>query len=297
MNTNNLLLNPDPFLQRQRVFLVTLDKLEEFSYRINEGASDMARLTGITYIWDAPVERVVEQQISVINNAVANGADLIMIQALDPIRVSGAVEAAKARGVRIIYVDSPAVESAIVTLATDNYNAGQTAGQLMINELELAGIITGDIGIVEGIPEMVTRLNRQLGFRDVIKRDGRYQLLDTRYAQGNPVALQNEIVAVINENPSLVGLFTTYEVSTTALGYALMGITKPIIGIGFDLTDIIRDMLNNEVLRATLVQNPYTMGYLGMAQAIAALTGKDTGPNFINTGVSIVTRYMRRIVI
>lgn len=297
MNTINQLLNPDPFLQRQRVFLVTLDKLEEFSYRINEGASDMARLTGIFYTWDAPVERVVEQQISVINNAVANGADLIMIQALDPIRVSGALEAAKARGVRIIYVDSPAVESAMVTLATDNYNAGQTAGQLMINELELAGIITGDIGIVEGIPEMVTRLNRQIGFRDVIERDGRYQLLDTRYAQGNPVALQNEIEAVINENPRLVGLFTTYEVSTTALGYALMGIIKPIIGIGFDLTDIIRDMLNNEVLRATLVQNPYTMGYLGMAQAIAALAGKDTGPNFINTGVSILTRYMRRIVI
>jgi ribose transport system substrate-binding protein len=40
----------------------------------------------------------------------------------------------------------------------------------------------------------------------------------------------------------------------------------------------------------TIAQNPYTMGYLGMAEALAALKGYDTGPQFINTGVSIITK-------
>ncbi len=297
MSREKLLMQPDTFLEKQIFYLITLDKKEEFSYRLNQGASDMADLTGVNYIWDAPAERVVEEQISVINNAVKNGADLIMLQALDAVGLSGAIEEAKASGVRIIYVDSPAVEEAIVTLATDNYNAGQMAGQLMINELESEGIFTGSIGIIEGLPETVTRTNRKLGFRNVLEQDGRYKLLETQYAQGNPTDIQNAVEAVINENSDLVGLFATYEVATTGMGYALMNSDKPIIGIGFDITDIIRDMLDNDILKATLAQNPYTMGYLGMAEAIAALTGNQTGPNYINTGVSIVTKYMRKIVL
>ena len=40
-----------------------------------------------------------------------------------------------------------------------------------------------------------------------------------------------------------------------------------------------------------MVQNPFTMGYLGLAQTIAALKGYDTGSPFINTGITIRTKY------
>ncbi|WP_077612214.1 substrate-binding domain-containing protein [Clostridium sp. Marseille-P2415] len=291
-----LQIDPDTNLGELLVYLITLDKVEVFSNQLNTGASDMAKLTGINYIWDAPAARVVEEQISVIRQAVANGADLIMLQALDTINVSVAVEEAKASGTKIIYVDAPAVEEAIVILATDNYSAGQMAGELMINQLESEGILSGPIGVIDGIPEMTTRLNRQFGFRDIIVRDGKYQLLPTRYAQGNPVDIQNSTEAFINENPDLAGLFATYEGATIGMGYALMDMNKPIIGIGFDIADVIRDMINNDVLIATLVQNPYTMTWLGMAQAIAALTGNETGPRFINTGISMVTKYGRNVI-
>lgn len=296
MSMRKLQIDPDTNLGELLVYLITLDKVEVFSNQLNTGASDMAKLTGINYIWDAPAARVVEEQISVIRQAVANGADLIMLQALDTINVSVAVEEAKASGTKIIYVDAPAVEEAIVILATDNYSAGQMAGELMINQLESEGILTGPIGVIDGIPEMTTRLNRQFGFRDIIVRDGKYQLLPTRYAQGNPVDIQNSTEAFINENPDLAGLFATYEGATIGMGYALMDMNKPIIGIGFDIADVIRDMINNDVLIATLVQNPYTMTWLGMAQAIAALTGNETGPRFINTGISMVTKYGRNVI-
>lgn len=297
MNKETIILSTETFLQSQIIYLITLDKIEEFSYRINEGVGDMARLAGINYIWDAPEERVVEEQINVINNAVLNGADLIMLAALDPIRVSSAVREAKESGVGIIYVDAPADEEAIVTLSTDNYSAGRLAGQLMINELQEEGIFEGSIGVVGVSPEIVTTMNRQYGFYDIIVQDGRYRLLETQYAQGNPIIAQSIVETYINENPDLVGVFGTNEGATIGMGYALMASNRPIVGIGFDVTDIIRDMLDAAVIKAVLMQNPYTMGYLGMALAIAALTGRETGPSFINTGVSIVTRYMRRIAV
>jgi ribose transport system substrate-binding protein len=39
-----------------------------------------------------------------------------------------------------------------------------------------------------------------------------------------------------------------------------------------------------------MAQNPYTMGYLGMAQAVAALNGYSTGPAKIDTGVAVLTK-------
>ena len=231
MNKETILLNTETFLHSQKIYLITLDKVEEFSYRINEGVGDMARLAGINYIWDAPEERVVEEQINVINNAVLNGADLIMLAALDPIRVSSAVREAKESGVGIIYVDAPADEEAIVTLSTDNYSAGRLAGQLMINELQEEGIFEGSIGVVGVSPEIVTTMNRQYGFYDIIVQDGRYRLLETQYAQGNPIIAQSIVETYINENPDLVGVFGTNEGATIGMGYALMASNRPIVGI------------------------------------------------------------------
>ena len=49
-------------------------------------------------------------------------------------------------------------------------------------------------------------------------------------------------------------------------------------------------LLNDGSLKVIINQNPYTMGYLGMAEAIAAILGKNTGPEFINTGVTVEKR-------
>ena len=46
---------------------------------------------------------------------------------------------------------------------------------------------------------------------------------------------------------------------------------KPVIGIGFDKSDAILGLLKSGALKAAMAQNPFTMGYLGVAQAYAAL--------------------------
>jgi ribose transport system substrate-binding protein len=39
-----------------------------------------------------------------------------------------------------------------------------------------------------------------------------------------------------------------------------------------------------------MAQNPFTMGYLGVAQAYAALNDLSTGPAVIDTGVAILRK-------
>jgi ribose transport system substrate-binding protein len=275
----------------EKIYLITMDKTSQYWYYINDGVSAMANLLGITYIWDAPQTRSVEGQINVIREAVANGADALMIAAIDPVKVSGAIEDAKALGVKIIYVDSPAYEEGIVTLATDNYSAGIAAGNTMLLQLKSDGIKSGTIGIIGSYLTSKTTMDREKGFRDTINSDGRFTLLDTLYASQDKVLAQTMAASLITEHPDLVGIFSIDEITTIGVGNALKENNKNIAGIGFDITETIQKFIDEGYLKAVMVQSPYTMGYLGLAETVAALKGYDTGAPLINTGISIRTKY------
>ena len=90
--------------------------------------------------------------------------------------------------------------------------------------------------------------------------------------------------------PNMVGIFATNEGSTVGLGNAIKENNSKAIGIGFDSSDIILKLLAGGNLKSIIVQNPFTMGYLGMAEAIAALRGLETGPDVLNTGVSVLMK-------
>jgi ribose transport system substrate-binding protein len=277
-------------LDLYKVYLITMDKQDQHWYRVNDGASDMAAIAGINYIWDAPDTKDNRRQIEILNNAVAEGADLILLAASDPLGISRAIEDAKSKGVRIIYVDSPAYEEAIVTLSTDNYEAGRTAGTLMLSFLEAEGITGGSIGIIGVNTVTNSTISREEGFREMITLDGKFNLLPTQYMGGDPFASQKAATDLIMQNNDLVGIFASNEGSTIGVGNAIRENNPEIIGIGFDRSEEILRLIENGSLNAVVAQNPYTMGYLGMSEAIAALSGKDTGPSMIDTGVSIITR-------
>ncbi len=274
-----------------KIYLITMDKSDQFWEVMDNGAREMASMLGVAYEWDAPLTRDIYKQIQIFNNAVVAGADAILLAASDPLKISSAVEEAKALGVKIIYVDAPAFEEAVTTLATDNYTAGKIAGENMFYELEEFGLTNGSIGIIGVTPENRTTVNREMGFRDYFKLFVRYQILETIYTNGDPELAKQATEKYIRDNPNLVGVFSTNEGSTLGMGYALRDNDINIIGIGFDITPVIQEMIRDNTIKATLVQNPFTMGYLGMAEAVAALRGFDTGPQLINTGVSVVNIY------
>lgn len=277
--------------ENYKIYLITMDKTTQFWYSLNDGVSTMSKLLGITYIWDAPQKRNADEQINIISNAVNNGADALMIAATDPVIVSGVIEDAIARGVKIIYVDSPANVEGIVTLATDNYSAGITAGETMIHQLESEGIKNGSIGIIESFVEQRTTTERERGFRDAIENDGRFILLDTKYAGQDRILAQTMASSYIIEQSDLVGIFSTDEITTIGVGNAIKNNNKNVVGIGFDITETIQKFIDEGYLKAVMVQSPFTMGYLGLAETIAALKGYDTGSPFINTGITIWTKY------
>jgi ribose transport system substrate-binding protein len=273
-----------------KIYLITTDNKDQYWQFINQGATDMAALLGVSYKWNAPETKNTDKQIEILNSAVDDGADAILIAVNDPVKTSSAIEDAKARNVKIIYVDTPAYEEAITTLSTDNYHAGEKAGEQMIAELEEKGIKEGRLGIIGVNKATDSTMKREEGFRNYIEKDGRFMIAPTEYENGDPTASQNAAAGLIKQYNDLVGIFGTNEGSSIGAGNAIKADHNRIIGIGFDKSNVTLDLIRSDSLQAIVVQNPYTMGYLGMAEAVAALKGLDTGPKYLDTGVTVLIK-------
>lgn len=271
------------------VYLITMDKMDQHWVKVDEGAKTMAKALGLKYKWDAPDVKDNAKQIEAVNNAVADKAGLILLAANDPKAISATVKNAQAKGVKIIYVDSGADAPAIATLSTNNFQAGALAGKTMVDELKAAGKTAGKIGIVSVNTATNSTMERENGFRGVVKGAG-YTILTTEYKDGDAAASQEAATGFISGNADLVGLYGANEGSTVGVGNAIKASKKPLIGIGFDKSDAILGLLKDGSLKAAMAQNPYTMGYLGVAQAYAALNNFSTGPAVIDTGVAILRK-------
>ena len=271
------------------VYLITMDKMDQHWVKVDEGAKTMAAALGLKYKWDAPDVKDNAKQIEAVNNAVADKANLILLAANDPKAISAAVKNAQSKGVKIIYVDSGADVPAVATLSTNNFQAGALAGKTMVDELKAAGKSAGKIGIVSVNTATNSTMERENGFRGVVSAAG-YTILTTEYKDGDAAASQEAATGFISGNGDLVGLYGANEGSTVGVGNAIKASGKPIIGIGFDKSDAILGLLKGGSLKAAMAQNPYTMGYLGVAQAYAALADLSTGPAVIDTGVSVLRK-------
>lgn len=271
-----------------KVYLITMDQMDQHWQNVNKGAEEVAaQNSDIEYKWSAPDKKDDAQQIDKVNNAVSDGAKVILLAANGPDAITSALEAAADKGVKIIYVDSPANFPAEATFATDNKAAGQTAGEQMLNELKAQGITSGKIGIINVKPDTTSCVLREEGFRAAFDGSG-FEILTTQFCEGDAAKSQDAAANFISQG--CVGVFGTNEGGTVGVGNAIKASGKGVVGVGFDKSDTILGLITDGALLCTMAQNPDQMGKLGMEAAIKVLKGESIANKNVDTGVSVITK-------
>ncbi len=274
--------------QEWKIALITMDSIDQHWVTLNDGAQKTAAELGVTVTFMSPNTKDDAQQIECVNNAVAGGYQAIIVAANGPDAISSALKEAASSGVKIVYVDSPANVDAEATFSTDNEAAGKTAGEEMIKALEAAGVTSGKIGIVNVNAATDSTVKRENGFRSAFEGKG-YELMETQYGEGD--AAKSQTIAENYITQGVVGIFGCNEGSTTGTGNAIKASgNSDIVGVGFDKSDAILNLIEDGYLLCTMAQNPDVMGEEGVKAAVQALEGASLGGKVQDTGVSVLTK-------
>ena len=271
-----------------RIALITMDSIDQHWISLNEGAQKAAGELGVEVTFMSPNTKDDAQQIECVNNAVAGGYKAIIVAANGPDAISSALNEAISAGIKVVYVDSPANVDAEATFSTDNVAAGTTAGEEMIKALEAAGTKSGKIGIVNVNAATQSTVDREEGFRKAFEGTD-FELLETQYGEGDAAKSQSIAENYITQN--VVGIFGCNEGSTTGTGNAIKASNNSgIIGVGFDKSDAIMNLIGDGHLLCTMAQNPDVMGSMGVEACVKALEGESLGGKVTDTGVSVLTK-------
>lgn len=271
-----------------KIALITMDSIDQHWISLNEGAQKAAEELEVTVDFMSPNTKDDSQQIECVNNAVAGGYQAIMVAANGPDAISSALKEAVDAGVKIVYVDSPANVDAEATFSTDNKAAGTTAGEEMIKALEEKEITSGKIGIINVNAATDSCVMREEGFRAAFEGTD-FEIMETQYGEGD--AAKSQSIAENYITQGVVGIFGCNEGSTTGAGNAIKASgNADIIGVGFDKSDAILNLIDDGYLLATMAQNPDVMGYEGVKAAVDAINGESLGGEVTDTGVSVITK-------
>ncbi len=274
--------------QEWKISLITMDSIDQHWVTLNEGAQKAAEELGVEVTFMSPNTKDDAQQIECVNNAVAGGCDAIMVAANGPDAISSALQEAVSAGVKVVYVDSPANVDAEATFSTDNKAAGKAAGEEMLKKLEADGVTSGDIGIINVNAATDSCVMREEGFRSAFEGSS-FNILETQYGEGD--AAKSQSIAENYITQGVVGIFGCNEGSTTGAGNAIKASgNASIIGVGFDKSDAILNLIDDGYLLCTMAQNPDVMGYEGVKACVSALEGNSLGGVVTDTGVSVITK-------
>lgn len=278
-----------------RIAVIPKGTTHEFWKSVHAGAMDAAKQLGVEVIWKGPLkEDDREEQIKVVEDFTTQGVDGIVLAPLDDTALRVPVQNAQRSGIPVLIFDSGLKDVDTVSfVATDNYLAGELAGEKMI---ELLGG-KGRVILLRYQEGSASTYDREEGFLEALRGEvGIRVASQEQYAGATTESAQRageNLIARFREGAGLgaEGIFCPNESSTFGMLRALQdaGLAGKVRFVGFDASEKMVQALRDGDLDALVVQNPRKMGYLAVKTLVAHLRGEKVTKR-IDTGATLVTR-------
>ena len=280
--------------EEMRITLITMDQMDVHWVKLaNAAKAKVDELAGqgknIVYNWTAPEKKDNAQQIAMIEAAVNDNSDVIIIAVNDSTACNDALQEALNKGIKLIYVDATSTLEASATFATDNYAAGAEAGKAMLGYLSDKGLSEGTIGLVSAQAGVQSCIDRVDGFVSAFE-GSKFTMSEVQYSDGDAVKAQELTNALINDG--VIGVYGANDGATNGAANAVKEANaggKDILCVGFDNSSSNRAHVRDGELLAFMAQNPNVMGEKAIEAAVTLLEGGSLTETQVDTGVSVVT--------
>lgn len=275
--------------KKKNIDIIVKSKKMDFWKTVRMGAEAAGKEFGVNVNFNAPEdEEDVPGQIRMVSGAIERRTDALVLAASDYKKLVGIVEKAVDANIPVIVIDS-ALESDRVTsfIATDNISAGMKAGEKLI---EYAGEEC-DIAIISFVKVTATASQREEGFLKYIEKYPGIKVVAKEYAFTSSKLAEKITTDIILKNKDLDAVVGLNAVSAAGAASAVskLGMAGKIKVIAFDNDPEEIEFLEDGVIQAAIVQNPFSMGYLGVKYAVDAIQGKSV-PKVVDTGLKVIDK-------
>ena len=253
-----------------------------FFVTLAEGAEAAAKELGIGIsVVDAGDD--VTKQVSDVEDLVAKGISVLIINPVDSDAVTGAVEAAMAKGVRVIAVDR-AVNGVTIDcqIASDNVLGAELATQYIVDKLGEGA----KVAELEGVPGASAAIDRSKGFHNIA--DTKLEVVAKQTANFDRAQGMSVMENMLQANGDIQAVFAANDEMALGALEAVAGAGKDIMVVGFDATDDAAAAIREGRMAATVAQQPALIGKTAVESAHKLISGKGI-PASIPVEVTLVT--------
>jgi len=236
-----------------------------------------------------------------LDEAVKKKATGILLDVTDVALLKDSIDKAVGAGIPVITIDSDAPASKrLFFIGTNNYQAGVTGGQRLVQELKNKGNV-----VVFTNPDQPNMQERLGGYKAALARTPDIKITRVVDIQGDPRIAFDTATAIIGKERDKVDAFVCLEaqsgkeVAGVLNSYHVTG--KTIMAMDTDPETL--DWIQKGVIAATIAQKPYTMAFVGMQMLDNLYHHKPSSldhdwskdsyapiPSFVDTGSDLIDK-------
>lgn len=254
-----------------------------FFVTLVDGAKEKAAELGVSLtVADAGDDTA--KQTADIEDLVSSGISVLIVNPVDSDAVTGAVEAAKAKGVRVIAVDRAVNGTEIdCQIASDNVLGAELATQYLVDLLGEGAAVAE----LQGVTGASAAIDRSQGFRNVA--DEKLNLVASQTASFDRTEGMSVMENMLQANPGIQGVFAANDEMALGAMEAISGAGKDIVVVGFDATDDAIASIQAGQMAATIAQQPDLIGATAVEYAAKLIDGESI-PASVPVEVTLITK-------
>ncbi len=228
------------------------------------------------------------KQFTQIDNFIASGVNLILINAVDPHAILPAIKRAEAAGIAVVAVDVSA-DGADGTVETDNVLAGKLSCDFLAHAIGGKGSVA-----IENGPQVSAVTDRVKGCKASLAGDPGIKIVtDSQDGKGSRDGGLAVMQGYLIRYPDLNAVFTIND--PQAIGSDLAARQLHRTGIVITSVDGAPDIVaalrqEGSSIQASASQDPYTMGQLALKQGVAILAGQKPAQKVTLMTPKLITR-------
>ena len=228
------------------------------------------------------------KQFNQIDNFIASGVDLILLNAADPKAIVPAIKRAQAAGIVVVAVDVAAA-GADATVQTNNVQAGQIACRFIADKLGEEG---GKV-IIQNGPQVSAVIDRVQGCKEVLAQNPKIEILsDDQDGKGSREGGLNIMQGHLTRFPEIDAVFTINDPQAIGSDLAAkqLGRSEFIITSVDGAPDIEGALQRETLIQASASQDPYAMAQKAVEVGYDIMNGKAPEDPMILMPSTLITR-------